>query len=200
MHGLNIPNQITILRLLFTVVFVAALGIFQHGATSTWVLDLALAVFVLAAATDYLDGYLARRHNQVTKFGRVMDTFADKLLICSAFIMLAGPGLADRHGASLTGVAPWMVVVIVGRELWVLVLKSLSESTGAAFPPSLSGKIKMWLQCLAVGWVLVTTAHPAVGGAGANIIRDALIWLTLLVTILSMVEYVVRQRTLFEFS
>ncbi len=96
----------------------------------------------MAAGTDWLDGYWARKYGQVTTLGRILDPFVDKIIICGTFIFLAA--VPD------SGVAAWMAVVIVGRELLVTALRSYLEGEGADFSAIMSGKLKMVLQCVAV--------------------------------------------------
>src|SRR5262245_52723785 len=126
---MNIPNQITIGRLFLAVVFCVLLAQYsatQH-ATRGWMLEWCFWIFIVAAVSDIVDGYLARLQNQVTSFGRVLDPFVDKVLVGGAFILLSGPNFVGADGRSVTGVAPWMVVLIIGRELLVTSLRGVSE-------------------------------------------------------------------------
>ena len=131
---MNLPNQITIARLVVSIfVFVAIpLGYFNT----------ALVLFLVAAGTDWLDGFIARKYNLVTQLGRILDPFADKILICGVFIFLAAE--------SNSQIAAWMAVVVVGRELLVTALRSFLEQTGADFSAKMAGKLKMVFQCAAV--------------------------------------------------
>ena len=107
-----------------------------------------LVLFVIAAGTDWLDGYFARRYGQVTTLGRILDPFADKVIICGTFIfLLVAPGMLETP----YGLRAWMVVVIVGRELLVTALRSFIEDRGGDFSAKMSGKLKMVLQCIAAG-------------------------------------------------
>lgn len=156
----NVPNVLSAARLVLAAACFLAFSLSAYGA--------ALALFSLATATDWLDGYWARRFDQITQLGRVLDPFADKVIVCGSFIYLAAtPG---------SGVAPWMAVVVMGRELLVTALRSFVESTGGDFSARWAGKWKMVLQCVAIagalallmsgsthqGWVV---AHRAVLGA-----------------------------------
>lgn len=143
---LNVPNQLTIARVILSVVLFVCLA-FGWYKTS-------FVIFVLTAGTDWLDGYWARKYGQITQFGRVLDPFADKLFICGTFIFLAAvPRLAD--GVSPSGIAAWMAVVITGRELLVTALRTFVEQRGGDFSAKWVGKWKMALQCLAAGWSIV---------------------------------------------
>ena len=115
-----------------------------------------MIAFVVAAGTDWVDGWYARKYNQVTKLGRVLDPFCDKILICGVYILLAVE--MDDRFPWYAQIAGWMAVVIVGRELLVTVLRSMIEGAGGDFSAKLAGKLKMWFQCIAVGACLVALA------------------------------------------
>jgi CDP-diacylglycerol--glycerol-3-phosphate 3-phosphatidyltransferase len=136
----NLPNQLTSLRLLLSVILFCLIA-WEHYLAS-------LVLFVIAAGTDWLDGYFARKYGQVTTLGRILDPFADKVIVCGTFIFLAAIPVIHL---GRWGLHPWMVVVIVGRELLVTVLRSFIEEQGGDFSAKLSGKLKMVLQCAAAG-------------------------------------------------
>ncbi len=225
----NLPNLLTCLRLLLAAGFFVILSAHPYAAhhrerelsaTGDFdgVLIFAAAVFVLAAITDALDGYLARRWNCVSVFGRVMDPFADKILIIGAFALLAskhfvvetaaiggvGPSTGGRGMASF--VESWMVIVIVARELLVTSLRAVVESKGVSFAATLSGKLKMVLQSVCVPVVLVYLARPVgpvprplmpdgVSGSAQDVFAIAtrwLVWFTIAVTLWSAVPYLRR--------
>lgn len=160
----QLPNAITALRVLLAAAFVAVLSIYSASAPS-WrsapaLLIAALALFLVAALSDFLDGHLARRWRVVSIFGRVVDPFADKILVLGAFVMLAGPSFADlRDGRIIqtSGVLPWMVVVILARDLLVTTLRALVESRGQSFAAIAAGKIKMIVQSAGVPLILLIT-------------------------------------------
>lgn len=140
---LNLPNQLTSLRLLLAVVMFTLLAVDRYYLTS-------VILFILAAGTDWLDGYFARKYDLVTTLGRILDPFADKVIVCGTFIFLvSAPRLI--HDPSFWVLQPWMVVVIVGRELLVTALRSFLEERGSDFSAKMSGKLKMVLQCVAAG-------------------------------------------------
>jgi len=184
----NLPNQITIGRLIMSIVFFACLAQFDARAPELWLLDLSVVLFLIAALTDVLDGYLARKHNQETSFGRVIDPFVDKLLVIGAYIFLAGDGFMDADGRKLSDVAGWMVVVILGREFLVTSLRGVTEASGQAFAATVYGKAKMLLQSTTVVWILLTVAHPY-GVAFAVVCRPYLVYATVAVTFLSVLPY-----------
>ena len=141
---LNLPNQLTGLRLILSVILFGLIAWEQYLAS--------FIMFVIAAGTDWLDGYFARKYGQVTTLGRILDPFADKVIVCGTFIFLTAiPAVTHMPW----GLRPWMVVVIVGRELLVTALRSFLEDRGADFSAKMSGKLKMVLQCVAAGSALV---------------------------------------------
>jgi CDP-diacylglycerol--glycerol-3-phosphate 3-phosphatidyltransferase len=195
---LNVPNLITLARVALTLVLFVLLALNCYLAS--------FILFVLAASTDWLDGYWARRHGQVTQLGRVLDPFADKLIISGTFIFLAAaPPLASGSltggpltgGHSASGIAAWMAVVIVGRELLVTALRSFVEHSGGDFSAKWAGKWKMVFQCAAACFSMyrLTYFDPATGtwtdpppawmGYGLTIT----IWLAIVLTIYSGVGY-----------
>ncbi len=192
---INLPNQITIGRLFLAVIFFICLEQYDARAPKVWLMDLSTALFIIAALTDIVDGYLARKHNQVTSFGRVIDPFVDKILVLGGYIFLAGEGFIDPAGRKVTDVAMWMVVVILGRELLVTSLRGVTEAAGTSFGANLHGKAKMALQSVTVGWILLTVAHPE-SLAFAVRLRLPLIYLMVIVTVLSGISYLHAARTL----
>ncbi len=212
-----LPNRLTMLRLVLAGVFFALLATHQYAEplrtpippgipSPPSPLLLAAAIFVLAALTDALDGHLARKWRVVSLFGRVMDPFADKVLVLGAFVLLAGPNFAVRLTPAggtvlVTEVQPWMAVVILARELLVTSLRGAYESRGVDFSATASGKWKMILQCVAVPLVLTIVAftptwrHVADAEAertAAGWIVFGVVWLTVLVSAWSGVPYVRR--------
>jgi len=134
----NVPNQLTSLRLILSIVLFVLIG---QGYYQT-----SLVLFIIAASTDWLDGYWARKYGQVTSLGRILDPFVDKIIICGTFIYLVAIPESE--------VRAWMATVIVGRELLVTALRSYLEGEGADFSANMAGKLKMLLQCIAAGVVL----------------------------------------------
>lgn len=192
---INLPNQITIARLILAIFFFLGLAQFdaRAGQPNLRVLEICAWLFVVAGLSDILDGYLARRYNQITSFGRVIDPFVDKMLVLGGYILLVGDNFVDASGRTISGVSAWMVVVILGRELLVTSLRGVTEAEGQSFAANVYGKIKMFLQSLTLGWILFTLAHP-VSLAFAAPFCKPLIWLTVVVTLLSAVPYVRMSR------
>ena len=144
----TVPNVLSFARLGLSVAFFVFL---ERGDFTA-----ACVAFVVAASTDWIDGWYARRYAQVSRLGRILDPFADKVIVCAAFIYLLAPML---HAGVRGGLRPWMVVVIVGRELLVTALRSFFEERGSDFSAKFSGKLKMLLQCVA--------AAAGLGGGGS---------------------------------
>lgn len=210
----KLPNTLTMARVVLAVVFFGVLCLGEYrpiAAGAAWsvrsgaafgqnvFLLIGAVLFIAAAATDALDGHLARRWKVVSRFGRVMDPFADKLLVLGAFVMLAAPMFrvfapGDPHTSfQATRVASWMVIVILGRELLVTSLRGVMEADGVDFSATLSGKLKMILQSAVVPAVLVMLAFatPWVG-TPTRVLLDVLVWGTVIVTAASGVPYVRR--------
>ena len=172
----NVPNQLTALRLVLSVVvFVLIACRFYLPAT---------VVFLIAASTDWIDGYWARRYGQVTKVGRVFDPFVDKIIICGAFILL----VAEPR----SGIQGWMAVVVVGREMLVTALRSFIEQSGGDFSAQMAGKLKMVFQCAAVVAGLLVLGHAAdATPLWLERTRDVAVWVAVLSTVYSGAGYVV---------
>mgnify|MGYP000909102287 CR=1 FL=1 len=175
---MNLPNALTLLRIFFVPFLVATLvqdgfrsGIGPLDATKNfW----ALAIFLAAAATDLLDGYLARRWRQITTVGTLLDPIADKLLISAALISLV----------QIRVVAGWMVVVIVGREFAVSGLRSIAAAEGYTIKASDLGKTKMASQVAAICLLMLSQAYPVLAPAATWAL-----WLVLLFGLASAVGY-----------
>jgi CDP-diacylglycerol--glycerol-3-phosphate 3-phosphatidyltransferase len=193
--ALNLPNQITLSRLVLAVLFFGLLSRFNAREPDAWTLDVAVILFVVAALTDWLDGYLARKHDQVTALGRILDPFVDKVLVCGAFVFFAGGGFVDAQGANLTGVAPWMAVLILGRELLVTGLRSYAESCGMPFGADHMGKIKTIVQ-LVTGTALMLKVAHAPQHAALHGLMIALVWLSVALTAASGLKYLWKSRQL----
>lgn len=197
-----LPNLITSVRFLLAIVFFVLMEGYRHTVSSVLVLDWAFGVFVFTAVTDIVDGYLARRWKQESTFGRIVDPLVDKVLIIGAFLYLASDHFAvvrDGQFINASGVAAWMVVLILIRELLVTGLRGFSEAQGLSFKATIPGKIKMFVQCIAAGTVMVVTGHAHTwfpGEAWPYLLRDATLWAMVVVTAISMLVYIERARSL----
>ena len=164
-RSLNVPNAITFARLLLSFVLFALI---QWSASWVW----AAGLFVFSVATDVLDGWIARKYQLITQLGRILDPFVDKFITIGTFCFLL------PHPQS--GVTPWMVVIVLGREILVTSLRGFLEQQGADFSASASGKLKMFLQCVAATLALLSL-DPAwgtwsVGSMSLTVLRDILLW------------------------
>jgi CDP-diacylglycerol---glycerol-3-phosphate 3-phosphatidyltransferase len=202
----TLPNALTLLRLLVAAAFFATISMTlrmgPHPDRALWG-NTAIALFIIAASTDFLDGYLARRWKVVSVFGRIMDPFVDKVLVLGAFVFLASPRFADVDPSNVdrftmaTGVGSWMVVVILARELLVTSIRGVIEGMGIAFGAEAIGKWKMVLQCVAIPVALVVAVNEALlAEAWARSIRDVIVWATVIVTVISCIPYLVRASSL----
>ena len=181
-HWLNIPNLITISRLLMAVVLFVLIEADGWWKTAT-------VLFAIAAATDFLDGFIARRYGLVTPLGRILDPFADKIIICGVFVFLLSVGGSE----SKSGVTAWIVVVVLAREMFVTSLRGFLEKRGQDFSAALSGKLKMVLQCAAVPLCLLSMDSEIVEQFDSLIqARDILVLVMVVVTVFSGVEYSIR--------
>ncbi len=169
----NLPNQLTAAR------FVLGIVLFVFIDQEMWIG--CIVIFALAAVTDWLDGYLARRQGLVSTLGRNLDPLVDKVVICGSYIFLLP--------VSGSGLAAWMVTVVVGRELIITGLRSFMEMSGASFGADWLGKIKMVLQCAALFalFLALKIQEPALAT-----IRDVFVYGMLVATALSGLQYIWR--------
>jgi len=182
---INLPNTLTLFRMFLVPVVVTIILTKFEG--KEWI---GVGVFLLAALTDFVDGWLARRWRQVTPLGKLLDPMADKLLIAGAFIALIEVG----------GVPSWMVVVIIAREFAVTGLRGIAAERGVTIAASGLGKIKMTVQVICVCVLLLARPH-APAGELAEIVSPfvkGLLWATVMVTVASGVEYFVGFRKILE--
>ena len=184
-RSLNLPNLITISRLLLAFVLFALID-----AGSWWLLS--AVIFLVAATTDFLDGYLARAYGMVTVLGRILDPFVDKIIVCGAFIFL----LSEPD----CGITAWMTFLVIAREMFVTSLRSVLEQQGQDFSAKWSGKLKMVVQCTAVTVCLLSlspgfrswiTDH-VMSWSQFELWRAALLWGMVALTVYSGLEYMVR--------
>jgi CDP-diacylglycerol--glycerol-3-phosphate 3-phosphatidyltransferase len=193
-----LPNLLTMLRLVLTVGLLVLLSLYRYPDTHAWALPVATAIFIVAAVTDALDGYLARRWQVISVFGRIMDPLADKILVLGTFVMLAGASFVASDGAIVSGVHAWMVVVILSRELLITTMRGVLEGRGVDFSASLTGKLKMIAQSVGAPIIMLLVWWKAAAA-------DIPAWLThapvvvasiiTLITALSAYPYVVRTIT-----
>ncbi|HXP71090.1 MAG TPA: CDP-diacylglycerol--glycerol-3-phosphate 3-phosphatidyltransferase [Candidatus Dormibacteraeota bacterium] len=175
---MNLPNSLTVLRIFFVPLLVVVLLTRQPN-FDFWGLPIhfevwGVLILLMAAATDVMDGYIARKRGEITTLGILLDPIADKLLISAAFISLVQMGL----------VPAWMVVIIIGREFIVVGLREIASVEGLVIPASPLGKTKMILQVLAGCAVILTAKYTSL-----KLLGIVLMWLVVLSAVASAIHY-----------
>lgn len=172
---MNLPNKLTILRVIMIPFFVFFL-LFQGGTNMTYRM-ISLVLFIVASLTDLLDGKIARKYNLVTNFGKFMDPLADKLLVCSALICLIELGQLPA----------WMVIIIISREFIISGFRLVASDNGVVIAASYWGKLKTNFQMFAV--ILLILNLPQL-----TILTNICIWVALALTIISLVDYIAKNH------
>jgi CDP-diacylglycerol--glycerol-3-phosphate 3-phosphatidyltransferase len=171
---MNLPNKLTLLRIFLVPVFVFLMLVPIFGDANKWIV---LAIFCIACFTDFLDGKIARKYHMITNFGKFMDPLADKLLVCSALVVLVGLGKTPS----------WFVAIIIAREFVVSGLRLIAVDNGIVIAASWWGKFKTAFQMAFI--ILILMDIPAL-----MIATTICFWLTLALTIVSMVDYLWKNR------
>lgn len=183
---MNLPNKLTVFRMILIVPFVILLlgrhagwGWFDaaFGGIEAYTDYIALVIFVIASLTDMLDGKIARKYNLVTNFGKFMDPLADKLLVCSAMICLID---MDRIPA-------WIVIVIISREFIISGFRLVASDNHVVIAASYWGKFKTTFQMIMV--ILMIANIQAL-----NILTQIVMWIALALTIISLIDYIVKNK------
>lgn len=171
---MNLPNKLTIFRVVMIPFFVFFLLTDYVGEDSKWI---ALAIFIIASLTDLLDGKIARKYNLVTNFGKFMDPLADKLLVCAALICLVDMGK----------LASWMVIVIISREFIISGFRLIASDNGVVIAASYWGKFKTTFQMVMICLMIadIETISP---------LTAAVMWAALILTVVSLVDYLVKNK------
>lgn len=170
---MNLPNKLTILRVILVPFFVVLyLKNFSF---------IALALFIIASFTDYLDGYIARKQNLITNFGKIMDPLADKILVYSAFCCMVEKGI----------VPGWMLSIILAREFVVAGMRTVAASEGIVIAAGMSGKIKTVLQMIAIPLLILNQPRQIETAA------QIFLWASLIMTVVSGAEYIYKNRKIF---
>lgn len=184
----TVPNYLTFLRLVLAIPLFVILAFSPESLSTAWYL-VALAFFIVAAVTDIIDGHIARKYGDESVLGRMLDPATDKILICGSFILLI----------SHIDIAPWMVALIVLREIGISALRGAAEKMGHKFSAVFAGKAKMLLESLTIVWALFYRAF-LVGNTAAETALQVLIWLTVIAVVLSGLQHIVRAVPLFTSS
>lgn len=175
---MNLPNKLTILRVILVPVFVILML-----APLSWGRWAALAVFIIASLTDTADGYIARKYNLVTDFGKFMDPLADKLLVCAAMICLITTGQLPA----------WIVIVIISREFIISGFRLIAAEKGIVIAASWWGKIKTVVQMVMICALLINA-----GAAWFKVLEQILIYAALVLTVVSLVDYIIKNKSVLE--
>lgn len=170
---MNLPNKLTVLRVIMVPFFVFFMLTDVGGPANKWI---ALVLFCVASLTDMLDGKIARKYNLVTNFGKFMDPLADKLLVCSAMICMIEMGKLPA----------WIVIVIIAREFIISGFRLVASDNGIVIAASYWGKFKTVSQMF-----MLILLIADLGGA-FNMIAQVLIWVSLVLTIVSLIDYIAK--------
>lgn len=188
---MNLPNKLTIVRMIMIVPFVVLLlgGFYQWpwlAGIMPYVDYISLAIFIIASLTDMLDGKIARKYNLVTNFGKFMDPLADKLLVCSAMICLVEMGR----------IPAWVVIVIISREFIISGFRLVASDNGVVIAASYWGKFKTVFQMIMICLLIVDNAYfPLAGTLVWSILANVIMWIALALTVISLLDYVIKNRS-----
>ena len=171
---MNLPNKLTMLRIILIPIFVVFMFIDIPGNYDNWV---ALALFLIAAFTDMLDGKIARKRNLVTNFGKLMDPLADKLLVCSALVCLV----------ALDRIPAWIVIVIIAREFLITGVRQVAAESGRVIAASYWGKFKTVFQMAMIS-CMIANLEPL------QMVTTILMWAALALTLISMIDYLAKNK------
>ena len=185
---MNLPNKLTLSRVILVPVFVVLLMCPFVPFGNLW----ALLVFAVASVTDLLDGKIARKYNLVTNFGKFMDPLADKLLVCSALICLISAGSVSIH------VPTWIVLIIIGREFIISGFRLVASDNGLVIAANMWGKVKTAVTMVMICFVVADLGNLFGISSFANIYYwfcQVLIYASLLLTVISLVVYLYDNRS-----
>ncbi len=170
---MNLPNKLTMFRVILIPFFVVFLLV-EITAVDKWI---ALAIFIIASLTDFLDGKIARKYNLVTNFGKFMDPLADKLLVCSALICLV----------ALERIPAWMVIVIIAREFIISGFRLVASDNGVVIAASYWGKFKTTFQIIMICLMIADLE-------ALQIPTMIVTWVAVILTVVSLVDYLVKNK------
>lgn len=188
MSKMNVPNQLTIFRVILVFPFVVLLlggnaGWFGNNQLiPNWI---ALAIFIIASLTDLLDGKIARKYNLVTNFGKFMDPLADKLLVCAALICLVEMGR----------IPSWVVIIIISREFIISGFRLIASDNGVVIAASYWGKFKTVFQMIMVCLMIAGLQDLIPWYA---ILTNVVMWIALILTIVSLADYLIKNKDVME--
>jgi len=169
-------NVITLVRIALVPVFMAV-----YLLEIPYFEIISLAIFIIASATDKLDGYIARKYNQISNFGKFIDPLADKLLITAALVMLVDAGV----------ISSWAVILILAREFIVTALRTVAMSAGRVIAANNWGKAKMVIQVVAISFLLTSLRNIALGFITVG---EVMVWIMTIVTVWSGIDYIIMNK------
>jgi len=172
---MNLPNKLTMFRVILIPFFVFFMLTDYAGAASNWI---ALGIFIVASLTDLLDGKIARKYNLVTNFGKFMDPLADKLLVCSALICLV----------ELCRIPSWIVIMIIAREFVISGFRLIASDNGVVIAASYWGKFKTTFQMIMVCLMIADLSQ-------LSIVTEVVMWVALALTVISLVDYLWKNKS-----
>ena len=187
MSKMNLPNKLTIFRVILIIPFVVLLLGGEAGWFGSNVLIpnvIALAIFIIASLTDLADGKIARKYNMVTNFGKFMDPLADKLLVCSALIALI----------ELKRIPAWIVIIIIAREFIISGFRLVASDNGVVIAASYWGKFKTTFQMVMVCLMLINVPGVETWWPWLNVLTQVIMWVALALTIISLIDYLVKNK------
>lgn len=171
---MNLPNKLTIVRVILIIPFCFFLMTDYVGEASNWI---ALGIFIVASLTDLLDGYIARKYELVTNFGKFMDPLADKLLVSAAMIALI----------ELSRISSWVVIIIISREFIISGFRLIASDNGRVLAASYIGKFKTTFQMLMVCLMIANIEQIA-------LVTQITMWIAIVLTIISLIDYVWKNK------
>lgn len=180
MKNMNLPNKLTVFRMILIIPFVIVL----LGGEAGWFGDnrlvtdcIALGIFIVASLTDLIDGKIARKYNLVTDFGKFMDPLADKLLVCSAMICLVEMGR----------IPAWIVIVIISREFIISGFRLIASDNGRVIAASYWGKFKTTFQMVMICLMIANIE-------ALSVLTTIVMWVALVLTVVSLVDYLMKNK------
>ena len=195
---MNLPNKLTILRVIMVPFFVAFLLLTPSHTDFKWI---AFALFVVASLTDLLDGHIARKYHMITNFGKFMDPLADKLLVCTALICLTSMNRLNVIVAlvcltALGFIPAWMTVVIISREFIISGFRLIAAEQGRVIAASWWGKWKTSVTMVTLAILLLLVNDKGFGAAydGFMTVTTILLWISVILTVVSLVDYLIKNK------
>ena len=173
---MNLPNKLTLMRIILVPFFVLALLVAPDNFTCRIIAEV---IFIVASLTDLLDGKIARKYDLVTNFGKFMDPLADKLLVCSGLICLVGLSLLPA----------WICIIIIAREFIISGFRLIASDNGVVIAASYWGKFKTVFQMLMIIVKIIQGQNPVL-----SLLGDILMWIALALTIVSLIDYIIKNK------